>query len=348
MPQAQLNKVCPACGKQFDQKALVCSADGTVLLTSRQNGFSTIISPETLIGQNIDGYELIGLRNTGGKSYIFEAKQTASNTLVAFKMLLPELSNNKNSCQRFQQEGQMASSLNHTNAANVLSSGIMPTGQPYLVMELLNGITLGKLLAKESPVDLKTFERIFEPLCQVLQHAHCLGFVHRDLKLHHILIADSTENGSIVKLIDFGCSKNLEREQKLTVAGVVLGNAEYMSPEQCTATEVDPRSDIYSLGCIMYQALTGKKPFEGSIVELMQMHLYNKPEAFQTINPNVSVPENLEKAVLKALEKDPDKRQQSMDELWQDLVPSLKMANSNSVGSEKETFLKSIAKHFRN
>jgi serine/threonine-protein kinase len=145
-----------------------------------------------------------------------------------------------------------------------------------------------------------------------------------------------SESSTTVKLLDFGCSKNLEREQKLTVKGVRLGSADYMSPEQCSADEVDRRSDIYSLGCMMYQSLTGKRPFQGSIVEVMQKHISKKPESMKTVNASVLVPESLEKAIFKAMAKDPKLRQQTIDELWTDIDNALCGNCSNSAESDSE------------
>ncbi len=186
----------------------------------------------------------------------------------------------------------------------------------------------------------------FDNYVGVLEHAHNLGIVHRDLKTDHIIISITDDINPQVKLLDFGCSKQLEREQKLTVAGVVLGNAEYMSPEQCLAQEIDARSDIYSLACIMYEALTGKKPFEGGVVELMQMHLKNEPSSLSKANNSVTIPSKLDKAILKALAKDPGQRQQSIKELWMDIEKSFDPngfpSNDDKNQSGKTNFLKEL------
>jgi serine/threonine-protein kinase len=317
-----MQKTCPQCGKHYEKSTFICPGDGQLLLNpSDSDAHPPALT--ALVGKRMNDYEILSLLAVGSKAAIFVVKDS-SKKVVVLKMLLPELSENRSSFARFQQEARIALDVDHANSVKVHSFGLSPDGQPYLVMELLQGIALKQLLEESGPLSVDTFKAVFKQLCDVLATIHKLGYVHRDLKPEHVMVCKQEDGKSVVKLIDFGCSKNLEKGQRLTVSGVLLGSADYMCPEQCTGGEVDARCDIYSLGCMMYRSLTGKKPFDGKIVEVMQKHISETPESFKTANPDVSVPEALEKVVFKAMEKDSARRPQSMDELWNEIERALR------------------------
>jgi serine/threonine protein kinase len=316
-----MQKTCPQCGQQYDKNQFICTLDGQVLV--HQPDLS-VHAPEvtSLIGSKVSDYEIVSLLAVGSKAAIYVVRDEAKKTLI-MKMLLPELSENKGSFARFQQEARIALNVDHPNSVKVQSFGLSQDEQPFLVMEFLQGMALKQQLEEEGPLKLADFELIFKPLCDVLAVIHKLGYVHRDLKPEHVMVCRDSDGKMLVKLIDFGCSKDLERGQKLTVAGVILGSVEYMSPEQCTGGEVDARCDIYSMGCMMYRSLTGRKPFEGKLVQVMQKHISEPPDSFQKANPKMVAPLALEKAILKAMEKDKAHRQQSAEELWSDISKAL-------------------------
>lgn len=362
MQETSTQKVCPQCGQRYGKSLMICPSDGTLLKKADDTagGIAGQIQPASLIGQSVGCFEFLSLRNTGSKSFIFEAKHASMDHHVAIKILRPELTEIKGSLERFRQEAKIASTLTHPNSITLFEVGSTESGQPFLVLELLDGKTLSQQIKDSGALNLESFRSVFKQLSDVLACAHKRGFVHRDLKPDHVVLANGKNSESLVKLIDFGCSKDLERDQKLTVPGLVLGNADYMSPEQCTAGEIDVRSDIYSLGCIMYQALTGRKPFEGNVVAVMQKHLSEPPDSMKKVNDQIVVPEGLEKAIVKAMEKDPAKRQQSIEELWGDIERALGADYSNPAervdekpapGSDekpaKEGFLDGLVKRFK-
>jgi serine/threonine-protein kinase len=226
-------RVCPKCGGNFEEGQSVCPADGS-RLNSPSETTQCFPGDQSVIGERVGLYEVILMRNTGNKSFIYEVK-TDSGQRLAMKMLRPELSQNKNSFERFQQEARLALAMDHPNTVKVHDFSTSPSGQPYLIMELLDGVTLGKLLADRKRLDIKTFKSVFKQLCDVLGSTHKRGVIHRDLKPEHVMLSNYDNGEPSVKLLDFGCSKDLERQQKLTVPGLVIGNAEFMSPEQCSA-----------------------------------------------------------------------------------------------------------------
>lgn len=347
--ETSTKRVCPKCGGKFDESQSVCPSDGSTLILRRQSA-PILTGDKSVIGERVGPYEVLLMRNTGNKSFIFEVK-TDSGQRLAMKMLRPELSQNKSSFERFQQEARLALAMDHPNTVKVHDFATSPSGQPYLIMELVEGMTLAKVLGENGRLDIETFKSTFQQLCDVLGAAHKRGVIHRDLKPEHVILSDQSGKPS-VKLLDFGCSKDLERQQKLTVPGLVIGNAEFMSPEQCSAGAIDARSDVYSLGCLMYYALTGTRPFTGNIVTVLQKHLSEAPPSMKKANAEVSVPEALEKVVLKAMEKDPKQRQQSVGELWREVENALVQekdegTNASEAKPARGKFLDSLVKHFK-
>jgi serine/threonine-protein kinase len=348
--EVSTEKICPKCGETFDKNQTVCPSDGLMLVRPNHPILGTV-EPTALIGERIGPYEVFSLRNTGSKCFIFEVKHDSGKRMV-MKMLRPELSQNKSSYERFQQEARLASGMVHPGIAAAYDIGVVPSGQPYLVMELVDGVTLAKVLGEKGKLDIKSFTSVFQQLCSVLEAAHKRGVIHRDLKPEHVMLSGQDDGTPSVKLLDFGCSKDLERQQKLTVPGLIIGNADYISPEQCSGGAIDARSDVYSLACIMYYALTGKKPFEGNIVAVMQKHLSELPPGTKQANPEVCVPEALESAIFKAMNKDPEERQQSTGELWADVEKAMSQTEGSSqpVSEEKpikQGFLGGLVKHFK-
>ncbi len=312
VPPRVLTKSCPTCGTGYAGDLSVCPADGTVL---------TPIQQDILIGSTIAGrYQILSFIGRGGMSVVYKARHLYMERIAAIKMLHAHLVSNPQSVKRFQQEAQAASCLAHPNIMGVHDFGITPQGQTYLVMDYLQGISLAELIEKEKQIAPERAHSIFVQACDALAHAHQKGVIHRDLKPSNIMLLDNEDQPDFVKIVDFGIAKLLPQSEKqgqhLTQTGEVFGSPLYMSPEQCLAGSLDARSDIYSLGCLMYEALTGKAPLAGAnMLETMYMHLNEPPLPFKKVRPDLNLPEELEAVVFKTMEKDPNDRQQSMSEL---------------------------------
>ena len=202
--------------------------------------------------------------------------------------------------------------LVHPNLVGTLDYGVDP--KPYIVMDFVEGETLEALLAKQKVLSIEEFVRFFEQVCSGMNLAHESGCVHRDLKPSNIMI--ETKTGT-VKVVDFGLIK--VKGQELTKTGDVMGSPPYMSPEQCLGKEVDARTDIYSLGCIMYEALTGVTPFEGtSAIESIYLHFNSAPPPVSQVRKDLQFPKEIDYVVARAL-ADLRDRYTSMEELRQDL-----------------------------
>ncbi|MBI4534198.1 MAG: serine/threonine protein kinase, partial [Candidatus Melainabacteria bacterium] len=283
-----------------------------------------VVDSKALIGSVLaDRYEILCLVGEGGMSVVYKGRHQLMDRLVAVKMLKAHLVSNPSILKRFQQEAKAISYLTHPNIVSVFDFGILP--QPYLVMDYLQGISLDDLIEESKGLKVERAIHIFGQICNALTHAHQKGLIHRDLKPGNIMLVRSEDEDDFVKIVDFGIAKLMpwaqQDFQKLTQTGEAFGSPVYMSPEQCLAEELDNRSDIYSLGCVMYETLTGRPPLVGSqVLETMYKHLNATPVALGAIRPDLCFAESLEKIVLKCLRKKPEERYQSMKELKEDLL----------------------------
>lgn len=278
-------------------------------------------------------YILEELLGRGGSGVVFKARHKHLDQHFAIKLLTAELTEEK-SWQRFQREVQTLVKLNHPNIVRVYNMGIDRDKTPFCVMELLNGPTLAQVIKAEQFLFAGEAIDYFLAVSKALEAAHKAKIIHRDIKPGNIVLMQvgEGENKSVrVKLVDFGLArlvddninllKAAERsKQSLTEKGEVFGSPLYMSPEQCRGQDLDHRTDIYSLGCSFFEALTGQVPFHGkNVVHTFQMHESSAVPALAKVNKEGVFPEELEHAVRRMLEKDPDKRYQNMASVIHDL-----------------------------
>ncbi len=271
----------------------------------------------------IEGVEIIGMAGKGGMSTVYKANHRLLGRLVAIKALHSHLVS-PSDLQRFIKEGRLTTALNDPNIASVLSCGTSADGQPFLVMEFLDGGSLKDFIEENGTLPALLFKDLFLQILSGLKHAHGAGVIHRDLKPGNIVLVRN-ENGVLVaKIVDFGIAKLLDGEnsavQRLTQTGALIGSPSYMSPEQCKGTTTGARSDLYSVGCMMFEALTGRVPFEGeSAIETLNQHIREQPEAPSSVKDK-SLPLGFDEMVLKLLEKDPNKRYPNCESVMQALA----------------------------
>lgn len=253
---------------------------------------------------------------SGGMSTVYKATHLLLDQPVAYKVLNPGLCSDK-AIVRFQQEGKAATRLSHPYIATVREFGQDETGAPYLVMDYVDGMPLSNLLAAENKIDVARAVRLIAQVCEGLQHAHERGVVHRDIKPSNIMIVGNEGSLEQVRIVDFGIAKVITSEgSNLTQTGEVFGTPNYMSPEQCQGQHLDARTDVYSLGCVLYEAVTGRKivTADNPLHALMQ-HVNGIVPDFN----KSAISPSLQSVILKALERDPKRRFQSMDEFRQAL-----------------------------
>lgn len=331
-------KVCQKCQAKLGSEEHICPFDGSALQDSGEQPVSgTVVvdytSPapedeEAIIGTVFAGkYEIESVLGRGGMSVVYKARHVFMNRDVAVKVLHTHLMKDNTAVERFKQEAQAASSLDNPNIITVHDFGLSPDGQAFLVMECFNGPTLDKVVETQGRISPARALKIMRQICRGLHHAHSRGVIHRDLKPSNVCVAPAESGEDIVKIVDFGIAKLLhqagkQRPQHLTRTGQIFGSPLFMSPEQCQAKTLDARSDLYSLGCLMYECLTGLPPLMGETAfDTMTMHVSEKPKALRQVAPDIEVPPELETPVMQCLEKDPDNRPASALALLEDLPP---------------------------
>ncbi len=269
-----------------------------------------------------DQYKVIAEIGEGGMGMVYKALDTETERYVAVKVLHKRLLREPTSKKRFEQEARAAMSLAHPNLISVYRYGFYETTIPYLVMEFIDGYGLDDELKEVGQLDLPTFLDLFIQCCHGLKHAHQKRIIHRDLKPSNVMLVKNGDTKQI-KIVDFGVSKMLEKEitnQDLTQEDQLIGSPYYMSPEQCKGEKIDARADIYALGCLMYQALTGFVPLAGdNALQTIGKHICEVPPPLMAVRPDLHIPISLQNCILQALEKEPDDRQANVDVLQNQL-----------------------------
>lgn len=283
-------------------------------MSNPQDNESALDSPhKKVVG---DRYELLDEIGAGGLSTVYMAKDLMLRRKVAIKLLKPQSS--AQYIIRLQREAQAICQLKHPNIIQVFDFFMADGNVPVLAMELIKGESLEELLKREGAIELPLACDIFLQICSAMEYAHNRQIMHRDLKPGNVLLRTTDDGGKLeVKIIDFGIAKQMNVEEgSLTGSGVVLGTPSYLSPEQAKGEAIDNRSDIYSLGCLMYKCLTGAAPFRGSTtVDVISAQIHETAPSLSEGNPSTMFPDVIEEVVATALEKDPGERFQSMEEL---------------------------------
>ncbi|MEM9657045.1 MAG: serine/threonine-protein kinase, partial [Planctomycetota bacterium] len=272
-------------------------------------------APEQWVGRNLGKYEIVSVLGVGGMGVVLKARDPSIERDVAIKVLPQEFAADQLALHRFLAEAKSAGKLNHANAVTIYEVG-QEGKVHYLVMEVVGGGSAADYLEKCGPYAAVDATRIIADACKGLAAAHKQGLVHRDVKPANLML---TEEGE-VKVADFGLAKQaLDRSMMMTRAGQLVGTPYFMSPEQCEGGDVDPRSDIYSLGAAYYNLLTGRSPYEesASVVQVMYAHCKAGPPDPREVRP--SAPAACAAIIQRAMATNPADRYQSMDEMRADL-----------------------------
>ncbi|WP_058867925.1 serine/threonine-protein kinase [Chloracidobacterium thermophilum] len=308
-------KRCVICGKEFHDQMRFCPFDGGALETIEQDAF---------IGQTLDGKYCIEAKiGEGGMGAVYRARHVLMDTQLAIKVLHPSLVSDATSVARFQREAQAMARIRHSNAIAVTDFGVTEDQINYIVMELFEGESLRKVLEREKKLPYATAIAIARQVCGALEAAHRSGVIHRDIKPENIFLSPQPDGSYFVKVIDFGIAKIVTDTSKggppLTRQGMIIGSPHYLSPEQCTGQELDARSDIYSLGIVLFEMLTGQVPFTAvTPVAVALLHANEPPPSLRKLNPEI--PKALDDLVMSALAKSKTDRPASARELAEELA----------------------------
>ena len=315
-------RICPACQTSFAGSVTRCAHDGRRLLTVA--AFERSMD-DALIGTVLaERYDILDRLGVGGMGAVYRAEQRALGRDVAVKVLRRELGRDPDTVARFHREAQALSNLRHPNTVAVLDFGQTADGLLFLVMELLEGEMLSTRLRRDGALPVAEALRITSGMLRSLGEAHRAGIVHRDLKPDNIFLArvDAHADGEqLVKVVDFGVAKirpggaDAPIDPLSTQEGTVFGTPRYMSPEQAQGRPLDGRSDLYAVGVMLFQMLTGVVPFaEDDAVVVMAHHIMTPPPRVLDINPSAGIPPELDALVSAALKKRPADRPETAEE----------------------------------
>jgi serine/threonine-protein kinase len=290
--------------------------------------------PDRLIGQTIAGkYRIEAKIGQGGMGSVYRARNVVTGKAVAIKVLLEDLAAYPSFVERFLHEARAAAYLTHPHAINIIDCG-REGDVVYLLMEYLEGRTLTELMKQEGPLPPERAARILSQVCAALADAHSQSIIHRDLKPDNIILQQVAGEKDYVKVLDFGIAKVLDEQKRgdLPVSrSMFVGTPEYASPEQCNSKGPTTMSDVYSLGVILYEMLTGHTPFEGDPMEVMMKHVSAEPPPLRTHRPGLN--REIESSVLRALKKNPSERPQSVLEFAEQFNHAVSQSGARLTGS---------------
>jgi len=302
----QAKKYCPGCLQDRDAGLETCPVCQRQLI---------ILPGDDLTGKILDGrYRVLGPIGVGGMGQVYRAKHEYIDRIVAVKVLRRDLASEETAVKRFLLEAKASAKLESQHTVTVHDFGVTSDGLLYLVMEYLDGQTLARILSREEVMHWARAAMLMLQACESLKEAHAAGIWHRDLKPENFMICPGDRE--VLKVVDFGIAKIAEAAsaQGLTKDGMICGTPEYLSPEQAAGRELDHRSDIYSLGVVLYESLCGKPPFKASTpVRILLHHLGTEPTPITEVNPSVEVPARMIELVDRMMAKEPGDRPQTIE-----------------------------------
>jgi serine/threonine protein kinase len=303
-------KLCLVCLRCYEDDEASCLNDQSTLVPSRHG--TRMIA---------DKYRLDRLLGRGGMGAVYLGTHVDLDRLVAIKLLLPDFTADTDALERFRREARAAARLNHPNVADTYDYGVLPDGGAYIVMEMVEGQTLREYMDAAGPLPLEEAVNIAEQVADGIAAAHRSEIIHRDLKPSNIILTRDHLGKLQAKVVDFGVAKLKEQTTTsggLTASGSLIGTPRYMSPEQCAGLKTDARSDLYSMGVILYEMLAGHPPFDApSATAVAIKHIQAEPPPLSEFRSNIPV--EIEQFVKQALDKDPARRQQSASDFSQRL-----------------------------
>lgn len=322
-PKLQL-KECPACTSPQPFDAEHCSQCGSPMDLSQA---------DPILGKTVGTFLLQSKLGEGGMGVVYRSTNEENQQEAAVKILRNHLTTNERVVKRFHREAQAQNQLRHENIVYVHDFGFEEGVGFFIAMEFLRGKSMEEILEENASLMTVPFVgSILRQVCDAMGFAHSRGIYHRDLKPDNIFLVDQgswePDENQLVKVLDFGVAKMVasEEDERLTRTGMTIGTPRYMAPEQAGDGAADHRSDIYSLGVILFEMLTGKSPFEGSSAyQIMLRHVYADPPALREVRPDLPYPPQLEEFIQRTMAKDPRKRPASMDMFWQELQPCLQI-----------------------
>jgi serine/threonine protein kinase len=365
--EAKTTRSCPACLRNLEPEARYCSRCGAAVIAdlslpgddpaggisgarpardglpgaapSQQSPSRASVMADPLVGRIVaDRYRIVSLLGRGGMGVVYKVEHIHIGKLMAIKLLSGELARDPATVRRFRVEAKAVSKLNHPNTVQVFDFG-ESARLVYLVMEYLPGRDLGSVISSEGRIDALRAAKICAQVAASVAEAHQRGIIHRDIKPENVMLLEAASDKDIVKVLDFGIAKlrDVEEHAAATQNGHIVGTPYYMAPEQIKGEKIDHRVDIYALGAVLYKALAGVPPFQSNTpMGVLTMHLTVPLTPVRERSDRRDIPPELERVVGKALEKDPARRFQNMDELRDALLSCLEAAGATDLPSRSQ------------
>lgn len=330
-----MTRICPECRAKYESKSgVLCPRDGAPLMELSQTfssgeGSGAPRDEDTFVGAGlmVGEYKIEGMLAEGGMGVVYAGVHPLIRKRVAIKVINRRFAQDLKAVSRFVLEARSVNEIGHHNIVDIFAIGELDDGRNFLVMELIDGVSLFEILLAANRLQPGEILPLYEQLCDALEVAHAKGFIHRDLKPANILVLKRPPH-PFIKILDFGLAKlrgPSQQQSEQTAVGTVVGTPTYMAPEQCLGDPVDPRTDVYALGVMLYELLTGKPPFvDAAPQRVLAMHIHKPPRPPSTLAP--ALPKAVEAVVLRALAKRPAERHPSASALYEELRAAIPAA----------------------
>ena len=320
---------CPHCNAVLGAEARFCPACGKALVSTETKAESSAQLRAELVGRQIAGrFRILAKLGEGGMGAVYRAEQISLKRAVAVKLLKPEMSQNAMLLRRFSAEAEAVAKLDHPNTVKVYDFGQDTDGALFIAMEYIEGASLRGAMTAHGPLPPARALAIAIQVAASLADAHAQAIVHRDLKPDNVMLQDKGRQRDIVRVLDFGIAKlrddQRSTQQAMTQAGDMLGTPQYMAPEQIRGEPIDGRTDVYALGCMLYEMVTGRLPFEGtSVLAILTKHLTDTVVPPSQRRPDLALPDVLDRVVMTGMAKEPSGRPLTMERYGELLAGAL-------------------------
>ncbi|MCW5806315.1 MAG: protein kinase, partial [Deltaproteobacteria bacterium] len=315
---------CPHCNAYNTDDSRFCGACGkatssTERVSNPGTAARAAVEAPGMAGREIAGrYRIHSKIGEGGMGAVFKGEQISLKRTVAVKLLRPDVSLSPMLLNRFKAEAEAVAKLSHPNTVNIYDYGQDTDGTLFIAMEFVEGRSLRSVVQGEAPLPLRRTLAIAQQIAASLTDAHAHNIIHRDLKPDNVMLQDRGRQRDVVRVLDFGIAKlrddSRATQQAMTQAGDMLGTPQYMAPEQIKADHVDGRTDVYALGCMMYEMLTARLPFEApTVMALLSKHLMENPPPPSQRRPDLAIPPHLDHLIMRAMAKEQHIRPQTME-----------------------------------
>ena len=312
---------CPHCSAPNLDDARFCGTCGKATSSTEPASNPPMESPfRDMIGREIAGrYRILAKLGEGGMGTVYRAEQISLKRTVALKLLRPDVGGSEMLLRRFNAEAEAVAKLSHPNTVNIYDFGQDVDGLLFIAMEYIEGQSLRQAIHNEAPLPIRRALNIASQICASIADAHARAIIHRDLKPDNVMLQERGRTKDVVRVLDFGIAKlrdDTRANYAMTQAGDMLGTPQYMAPEQIRAEPIDGRTDVYALGCILYEMLTGRLPFEApTVMALLSKHLMETAPPPSQRRPDLQLPPVIDDLVMSAMAKNPAQRPPTMEQL---------------------------------